>query len=122
MTAEIARRAVDLSVHRRDAQEDGINTPQVCEADVARAAAQRGEAQWLEENRSALDSSNAYVENNDLLLAQFRTFKGLVRRLPNWRGRELLARRAGPVVVPLLPCAGEAAGSIPSLKSKDVAG
>ena len=74
MTAEIARRVVDLSVHFRDAQEDRINTRQVCESDVARAAAQRGEAQWFDENRSALDSSNAYIENKGLPLAQFRTF------------------------------------------------
>jgi antitoxin CcdA len=39
-----------------------------------RAIAERRAALWLEENRAALESSNAFVERNGLPLAQFRSF------------------------------------------------
>jgi antitoxin CcdA len=51
-----------------------INISQAAEAGLARAVAERRAAQWLEENRGALDSSNAYVEQHGLPLAQFRNF------------------------------------------------
>jgi len=51
-----------------------INISQAAEAGLARAVAERRATQWLEENRRALDSSNAYVEQYGLPLAQFRNF------------------------------------------------
>ncbi len=51
-----------------------INISQAAEAGLALAVAERRAAQWLEENRRALDSSNAYVEQHGLPLAQFRNF------------------------------------------------
>jgi antitoxin CcdA len=51
-----------------------LNISQACErglkAEIARA---RG-AQWLEENRDAITSSNEYVERHGLPLAVFRQF------------------------------------------------
>lgn len=51
-----------------------INISQAAEAGLARAVAERRAARWLEENRRALDSSNAYAEQHGLPLAQFRNF------------------------------------------------
>jgi len=51
-----------------------INISQAAEAGLARAVAERRAAQWLDENRGALDSSNSYVELHGLPLAQFRNF------------------------------------------------
>lgn len=51
-----------------------INISQAAEAGLDRAVAERRAAQWLEESRAALDSSNAYVEQQGLPLAQFRKF------------------------------------------------
>ena len=41
---------------------------------LARAIAERRAALWLEENQTALESSNAYVEQQGLPLAQYRGF------------------------------------------------
>lgn len=51
-----------------------INISQAAEAGLTRAVAERREAQWLEENRGALESSNAYVEQHGLPLAYHRNF------------------------------------------------
>lgn len=51
-----------------------INISQATEAGLARAVAERRAAQWLEENRGALESSNAYVEQHGLPLAHHRNF------------------------------------------------
>jgi antitoxin CcdA len=52
----------------------GLNVSQACEnglkAEIARSQATR----WVEENRGALASSNAYVERNGLPLSEFRRF------------------------------------------------
>ena len=51
-----------------------INISQASEEGIARAVAARTAADWLQDNQAALDSSNAYVEQNGLPLAKFRTF------------------------------------------------
>ena len=51
-----------------------INISQAAEAGLTRAVAERRAAQWLEENRGALESSNAYVEQHGLPLAHHRNF------------------------------------------------
>ena len=51
-----------------------INISQAAEAGVARAVAERRAELWLQENREAIESSNAYVEKHGLPLEKFRTF------------------------------------------------
>lgn len=51
-----------------------INVSQAAEAGVARAVAARRAQLWLEENRAAIESSNAYVDANGLPLDRFRNF------------------------------------------------
>lgn len=51
-----------------------INVSKAAEAGVAQAVAERRRALWLEANRAALDSSNAYVEQHGLPLARHRGF------------------------------------------------
>jgi len=51
-----------------------INISQAAEAGVARAVAEKRAELWLEANREALESSNAYVEEHGLPLARYRSF------------------------------------------------
>lgn len=51
-----------------------IPDEQAAETCLTWPVAERRVAQWFEENRAALDSSNAYVENHGLPLAPFRSF------------------------------------------------
>ena len=51
-----------------------INISQAAEEGLARAVATRQAELWLQDNQSALASSNAYVEKNGLPLARFRNF------------------------------------------------
>lgn len=51
-----------------------INVSQASEEGLARAVAQRQAQHWLEANQVALESSNAYVDQQGLPLARFRHF------------------------------------------------
>jgi len=51
-----------------------INISQASQEGVSRAVATKQAAIWLQENQAALDSSNAYVEQNDLPLVKHRNF------------------------------------------------
>lgn len=51
-----------------------INVSQASEQGLARAVAQRQAQQWLLANQAALESSNAYVDQQGLPLARFRNF------------------------------------------------
>ncbi|THD36745.1 MAG: post-segregation antitoxin CcdA [Sphingomonas sp.] len=56
------------------ARELGINVSRACEdglSDVVRAERRR---RWIEENREAMEASNAYVAENGLPLAKYRMF------------------------------------------------
>lgn len=71
------RKATNITLEEgllAEARELRINISQAAEAGVARAVAERRAEMWLAENRSALDSSNAYVERNGLPLARYRSF------------------------------------------------
>jgi len=73
----IAKKATNVSLSETvlaDAKALRINISQAAEAGLARAVAERRAAQWLEENRGALESSNAYVEQHGLPLAHHRNF------------------------------------------------
>ena len=52
----------------------GINVSQAAEAGIAAAVARRRQERWLAENQVALESSNAFVEQHGLPLAQYRNF------------------------------------------------
>ncbi len=52
----------------------GINVSQACEQGLTAEIARSRGAQWLEENREALISSNDYVDRNGLPLSEFRQF------------------------------------------------
>ena len=72
-----ARKATNVTLDEAllvEAKALRINISQAAEAGLALAVAERRAAQWLEENRRALDSSNAYVEQHGLPLARFRNF------------------------------------------------
>ncbi len=57
-----------------EARELGINISQACERGLAEVIAEVRAERWLEENRAALESSNAWVEDNGLPLASKRLF------------------------------------------------
>ena len=76
-TAQATRRAtnVTLPIDLLDQPRAlGLNVSQACEGGLKAEIARHHAAQWLEENREALASSNDYVERHGLLLAEFRQF------------------------------------------------
>ena len=52
----------------------GVNISLAAAAGLEEAVAKRRAERWIEENRGALDSYNAYVERNGLPLEKFRLF------------------------------------------------
>ncbi len=52
----------------------GLNVSQACERGLKAEIARSQAAQWVEENRDALASSNDYVECHGLPLSEFRQF------------------------------------------------
>lgn len=57
-----------------EAKRLNINISQACEQGLERQVAKTRAEQWLEENREAIESSNAYVEKHGLPLARYRQF------------------------------------------------
>lgn len=57
-----------------EAERLGIDANAVAESAVKQAIARTRETRWLEENREAIDSYNAWVEKNGLPLAKYRMF------------------------------------------------
>ena len=71
------RRATNVSLPIETvatAKDLGINVSQACEQGLAAAVKKAQEARWLEENREAIQSSNAWVEKNGLPFAKYRMF------------------------------------------------
>ena len=52
----------------------GLHLSQACEQGLKAEIAKSKAAQWLENNREALESSRDYVERHDLPLSEFRQF------------------------------------------------
>jgi antitoxin CcdA len=52
----------------------GINVSRACERGLAEQIAELRDKHWLEENRAAIESSNAYVEAHGLPLAKHRPY------------------------------------------------
>jgi len=72
-----ARKATNVSLGETllaEAKALRINVSQAAEAGVARAVAERRAELWLDANREAIESSNAYVERHGLPLARYRGF------------------------------------------------
>ena len=72
-----ARKPTNLSLDSallKEAKALGINISRSAEAGIAEAVKRSKEEKWLQENASALASSNAYVEANGLPLARHRQF------------------------------------------------
>lgn len=71
------RRATNVSLGASllvQAKALNINISQAAEAGLARAVAEKQAELWVEANRAALESSNAYVEQHGLPLARHRQF------------------------------------------------
>ncbi|MES2089012.1 MAG: type II toxin-antitoxin system CcdA family antitoxin [Pseudomonadota bacterium] len=71
------RKATNVSIGTSllaEAKSLRINISQAAESGVARAVAEKRAELWIEANREALDSSNAYIEKNGLPLARHRNF------------------------------------------------
>ena len=72
-----ARKPTNISVDPTlvaEARALGINLSQAAEVGIAAAVARRRQERWREENRAALESSNAYVEAHGLPLERQRVF------------------------------------------------
>lgn len=72
-----ARRATNVSISARlldEARELQVNISRAAEQGLTRAIAERRALLWLEENRAALESSNEFIEQFGLPLAQYRVF------------------------------------------------
>ena len=57
-----------------EAKERGINVSQACEAGLRASVAERRRAQWLAENRAAIEAYNRRIESDGLTLAAYRPF------------------------------------------------
>ena len=71
------KRAANLSIDAAlldEARALNINLSATFEASLREAVRKRKAAEWLEENRAALQSSNEWVEKNGLPLARYRRF------------------------------------------------
>ena len=72
-----ARRATNVSLPAElieEARRLDINISKACEQGLERQVAKTRAELWQEENREAIESSNAYVEKHGLPLARFRQF------------------------------------------------
>ncbi|MBK8317351.1 MAG: type II toxin-antitoxin system CcdA family antitoxin [Betaproteobacteria bacterium] len=75
--SNIARKATNVSINEAllsEAKALKINVSKAAEAGLVIALAEKRSELWLAENRAALESSNSYVEQNGLPLAQYRAF------------------------------------------------
>ncbi|WP_159176868.1 MULTISPECIES: type II toxin-antitoxin system CcdA family antitoxin [Halomonadaceae] len=71
------RKPTNLSIDSallKEAKTLGINISRSAEAGIAEAVKLHKQKKWLEDNASALASSNEYVEANGLPLARHRQF------------------------------------------------
>lgn len=72
-----AKKATNVSLSAElldEARTLGVNVSRACERGLALQIAEVRAQRWLEENREALASSNAFVEKNGLPLADYQQF------------------------------------------------
>ena len=79
-----AKKPVNLSVNSdllRQAKELKVNVSQVLEVALASQVKRLREAQWLEDNKAAIDAYNRHVEENGLPFDSLRqrSWSGLTR-------------------------------------------
>lgn len=75
--ANAAKMATNVSLAEAlltEAKELRINISQAAEAGLAKAVAEKRAELWIQENREAFESSNAYVEKHGLPLEKYRMF------------------------------------------------
>jgi len=75
--ANAAKKATNVSLAEAlltEAKELRINISQAAEAGLAKAVAEKRAELWIQENREAFESSNAYVEKHGLPLEKYRMF------------------------------------------------
>jgi antitoxin CcdA len=73
----IARKSTNLSLDPdmvAQAKALGINLSRACEAGLAAAVREVKKRRWQEENREAIEASNAWVKQHGLPLARYRQF------------------------------------------------
>ena len=58
----------------KEARELKINLSQACERGLAAEVSETKAQRWLQENQAAIDAWNAYVEEHDVPLAEYRQF------------------------------------------------
>ena len=71
------RRATNVSLDAGlidDAKELGINISRACEEGLTEAIRTTRSQRWLEDNRAAIESSNAWVEKHGLPLSKYRPY------------------------------------------------
>ncbi|HMT43331.1 MAG TPA: type II toxin-antitoxin system CcdA family antitoxin [Chakrabartia sp.] len=71
------RRATNITLDATllaEAKAVGINISQACENGLTRELKAAREAQWLKENKAALEWANRWVEENGLPLEEYRMF------------------------------------------------
>ena len=77
MNAHSPRKATNISLDAQlldEARALGINISRACERGLASEIAQVRARLWREENREAMEASNAYAERHGLPLARHRLF------------------------------------------------
>lgn len=66
---------VSLSIDLvEEAKRLGINVSEACQSGLAAEVKKAREAAWQDENRAAIEASNAYVRQHGLPLAKYRLF------------------------------------------------
>lgn len=76
-SARTFKRATNLSIDNEllsEARQHKINISRAAEIGIAQAIAAAKSALWKDDNRPAIQSSNAYVEANGLPLERYRQF------------------------------------------------
>ena len=71
------RRATNVTLPEpllHDARALGINISDACEQGLAAAVAERQRANWLDQNKEAMDAWNEHVAEHGLPLAAYRQF------------------------------------------------
>ncbi len=71
------KKATNLSIDRElleEARALGINVSRSAEVGIESAVRQQKQLKWLEDNAEALESSNEFVEEHGLPLAEYRRF------------------------------------------------
>jgi len=77
LTKPSPRKSINLSVREdliAEAKALGLNLSEAATTGIAAAVSAEKSRRWKEENREAIESSNAYVRKHGLPLAKFRMF------------------------------------------------